>query len=86
VKVVILIGEAADSMERALSGTTVIERATSLGDAVRAAAAVAVPGEVVLLSPACASFDMFSDFEERGRVFKAEVKALERAGLRGATP
>jgi UDP-N-acetylmuramoylalanine--D-glutamate ligase len=86
VKAAILIGEAADSMERALSGETVIERAASLGEAVRAAAAVAGAGDVVLLSPACASFDMFTDFEERGRVFKAEVEALGRAGLRRATP
>ena len=38
---------------------------------------LARPGEVVLLSPACASFDMFRDFEERGRLFKAAVRALK---------
>jgi len=48
----------------------------SLGDAVKAAAEVAQPGDAVLLSPACASLDMFRNFEERGRLFAAAVEAL----------
>ncbi|MFQ5520524.1 MAG: UDP-N-acetylmuramoyl-L-alanine--D-glutamate ligase, partial [Candidatus Methylomirabilia bacterium] len=52
------------------------EAADSLEQAVRAARQAAEPGEVVLLSPACASFDMFEDFEQRGRVFETLVHAL----------
>lgn len=76
VKAAILIGEAAPAMERAFAGRTAVERAGSLREAVRAAAAIARSGDVVLLSPACASFDMFEDFEDRGRAFKHEVEAL----------
>jgi len=52
-----------------------VERAADLGDAVRKAAALARPGSVVLLSPAFTSYDMFSDYEDRGRRFKATVRA-----------
>jgi len=47
-----------------------------MAEAVARAAALAGPGDVVLLSPACASFDMFRDYEHRGEVFKSEVRAL----------
>jgi len=73
----VLIGEAADRMAEDLSGTTRIERAASMEEAVRIAFAAARPGDVVLLSPGCASFDMFTDFEERGAVFCAEVRRLK---------
>jgi UDP-N-acetylmuramoylalanine--D-glutamate ligase len=76
VKRLILIGEAAGVLRRALASACPMEEASSLEDAVQRAAAAASPGEVVLLSPACASFDMFADFEERGRVFKAAVRGL----------
>jgi len=76
VKRLVLIGEAADAMERSFAGVASVERAASLREAVRAAAESASPGDVVLLSPACASFDMFEDFEDRGRRFKDEVRAL----------
>ena len=76
VKRLILIGEAAPTLRRELTGACPMEEASSLEEAVLRAAAAASPGEVVLLSPACASFDMFADFEERGRVFKAAVRGL----------
>jgi UDP-N-acetylmuramoylalanine--D-glutamate ligase len=65
-------------MERTFEGAVPIERAASLGEAVLAARRAAAPGDVVLLSPACASFDMFDDFEDRGRQFKDLVAALSR--------
>jgi len=76
VKRLILIGQAAGKLRSQLDSACPMEEAFSLGEAVRRAAAVASPGEVVLLSPACASFDMFADFEERGRVFKEAVGRL----------
>jgi UDP-N-acetylmuramoylalanine--D-glutamate ligase len=54
--------------------------AASLEDAVREAARLAEPGDVVLLAPACASQDMFRDFEERGECFRAAVRSLEERG------
>ncbi len=76
VKRLILIGEAAETLRRTLALACPTEDASSLDEAVQRAAAAASPGEVVLLSPACASFDMFTDFEERGRAFKAAVREL----------
>ncbi|HPB31053.1 MAG TPA: hypothetical protein PLB62_06320, partial [Candidatus Sumerlaeota bacterium] len=52
------------------------EHVDNMGEAVRTAFSRARPGDVVLLSPGCSSFDMFQDFEERGRVFKAEVMKI----------
>jgi UDP-N-acetylmuramoylalanine--D-glutamate ligase len=76
VKVLILIGKAAGKMEEALGGSAETVRAATLQDAVRLAAGRSAPGDVVLLSPACASFDMFKDFEDRGRQFKEAVMNL----------
>ncbi len=76
VKTLILIGEAADRMEEAFSGMTTILRAENLPEAVSRAHDDAVSGDVVLLSPACASFDMFENFEHRGMVFKSLVHSL----------
>jgi len=76
VKLLILIGKAADKMANALGGSTETVLAKTLGDAVQLAAGRAKSGDVVLLSPACASFDMFKDFEDRGRQFKEAVKNL----------
>ena len=73
---VILIGEAAPLLRRAWDGLTTITEAATLRDAVSLAAQGASPGDVVLLSPACASFDMFTDYQDRGRQFKALVHAL----------
>ena len=71
---VLLIGRDAPLIEKALGG----ERCESLERAVERAAQIAKPGEAVLLSPACASFDMFRDYKHRGEVFAAAVKALAR--------
>ncbi len=72
---VLLIGRDTPHLEAALAGFST-ERCTTLEAAVQRAAEIARPGEVVLLSPACASFDMFRDYKHRGEVFAAAVKAL----------
>ena len=79
VKALVLIGEASDKMRAALGDLTKTVMAKDLGDAVAAARTLAQEGDVVLLSPACASFDMFRDFEDRGRQFKQIVMDLEVA-------
>jgi UDP-N-acetylmuramoylalanine--D-glutamate ligase len=75
-----LIGETAERLERDLEPAweagVAHDRFGTLGDAVRAAAAAARPGEVVLLAPACASFDAYRDYEERGEDFRSVVAAL----------
>jgi UDP-N-acetylmuramoylalanine--D-glutamate ligase len=76
VKRLILIGEAAPLIAKAMEGYQAVERADTLKQAVESAASGARTGEVVLLSPACASFDMFADYQDRGRQFKALVQAL----------
>lgn len=76
VKLMILIGKAADKMASVLGTSTETVFAQSLQKAVQLASARAGQGDVVLLSPACASFDMFRDFEDRGRQFKEAVMAL----------
>jgi UDP-N-acetylmuramoylalanine--D-glutamate ligase len=72
----ILIGEAAERMERELGNVTETCRASSMEDAVQRAADKTKPGGTVLMSPACSSFDMFKDYEERAQRFIAAVKAL----------
>ena len=72
----VLIGRDAAALEHALRGVCALERAVSLPDAVRAAAAAARAGDTVLLSPACASFDMFTDYAHRGAVFAQAVAEL----------
>ena len=76
VKKVILIGEDASILERALKGYTIVENAESMHEAVNKAAKIAQAGDVVLLSPACASYDMFKNYEHRGDVFISIVEAL----------
>jgi UDP-N-acetylmuramoylalanine--D-glutamate ligase len=76
VKQVILIGEATPLIKKAWAGATAISEAGSLREAVEFAAQEATLGDVVLMSPACASFDMFTDYQDRGRQFKAAVQAL----------
>jgi UDP-N-acetylmuramoylalanine--D-glutamate ligase len=76
VRKMILIGEDAPAIERELNSAAPFEHAADMHDAVSRAFAAALAGDVVLLAPACASFDMFESFEHRGRVFKDEVSRL----------
>ena len=76
VRHLILIGEAAGRMEQELGALTDTRRAGSLEEAVRLAAELTAAGGTVLMSPACSSFDMFRDYEERAERFIAAVKAL----------
>ena len=78
-RAVVLVGEMADRLERLLFDRAPGQprvQSGSIEDAVRVSAGLAQPGDVVLLSPACTSFDMFKNFEERGRVFKDAVRKL----------
>ena len=82
-RAVLLIGRDAALIERALAagglpGSLAVERCRTLEDAVARAAQLASSGEAVLLSPACASFDMFRDYRERGEAFASAVRALGR--------
>ena len=74
---VVAIGEARDLIAAALGSRVNVQQASDMRSAVRQAFALAKPGGTVLLSPACASFDMFRDYAERGRVFKQETRKLE---------
>jgi UDP-N-acetylmuramoylalanine--D-glutamate ligase len=76
VAALVTIGETGEELERLVRthGLQQVARASDLGDAVRRAASMAKPGAIVLLSPAFTSFDMFRDYEDRGRQFKAAVR------------
>lgn len=76
VKRVYTIGAAADKIESHLKGAAEIVHAETLANAIKRAAAAAQPGDVVLLAPACASFDQFNSYEHRGKVFKEVVRGL----------
>jgi len=76
VRHVVLIGRDAPAIAAVLAGVCPLSRAETLEAAVRTAARVAHAGDTVLLSPACASLDMFRDYTQRGRVFEQAVKAL----------
>ena len=77
VKAAVVIGEGRATLGAgAPRGDARVEEAATMGEAVRRAAALAAAGDVVLLSPACASFDLFRDYEHRGDVFAEEVRAL----------
>jgi UDP-N-acetylmuramoylalanine--D-glutamate ligase len=79
-RAVVLIGRDGPLIESAIAGTgAALERAATMNDAVASAFQAAQPGDVVLLSPACASFDMFANYKQRGEAFCAAVKALEHA-------
>jgi UDP-N-acetylmuramoylalanine--D-glutamate ligase len=77
VRTVITIGSAAEKIERQLAGVVKIEKAETLERAVAAAHAIAMAGDAVLLAPACASFDQFENYEQRGRIFKQLVRELK---------
>lgn len=72
----VLIGETAGELEQTLQLPVRTARVSTMADAVRAARAMAEPGDTVLLSPAAASYDMFANFAERGNVFRREVESL----------
>jgi UDP-N-acetylmuramoylalanine--D-glutamate ligase len=73
----VLIGRDGPLIEKAIGGGVSMETATDMNDAVRRARALAQSGDAVLLSPACASFDMFRNYEHRAQAFVAAVHALE---------
>lgn len=77
VRALVLIGEDAANIESQLKGTAEIVRADEMRDAVRKSFEAAEKGDSVLLAPACASFDMFGSFEERGTEFKFQVSGLK---------
>lgn len=84
VREVILIGEAREKIKNALRGFLAIYEAPTLEEAVNLAFSKAKSGDCVLLSPMCSSFDMFSNYEERGKVFKKAVFDLNKAITYGA--
>jgi UDP-N-acetylmuramoylalanine--D-glutamate ligase len=76
VKAIVLIGEATEKIKRSLGDLTETLMAKNLQEAVEISRSISTKGDIVLLSPACASFDMFADFEDRGRQFKKIVTEL----------
>jgi UDP-N-acetylmuramoylalanine--D-glutamate ligase len=80
VRKMILIGEDAKTIEAQIGNAAPHEHASNMRDAVQRAFAAAESGDIVLLAPACASFDMFESFEHRGRAFKEEVFGLRERG------
>jgi UDP-N-acetylmuramoylalanine--D-glutamate ligase len=81
-KSLVLLGEASGKIRTQLAGTVPMTQARSMEDAVKLAFRQAAPGNTVLLAPACASFDMFQNYEQRGREFKAAVGRLQGTGDR----
>ncbi|HEY8947148.1 MAG TPA: UDP-N-acetylmuramoyl-L-alanine--D-glutamate ligase [Polyangiaceae bacterium] len=75
-RAVVVIGEAAERIGSAIGDRLPVVRAASMEEAVRAAASLAAPGDAVLLSPACSSFDMFQSYAHRGDAFVAAVQRL----------
>jgi UDP-N-acetylmuramoylalanine--D-glutamate ligase len=73
------IGAAAEKIESQISGVVPVHHAGTLDAAVRRAANDAVAGDVVLLAPACSSFDQFENYEQRGKFFKQQVMLLRKA-------
>ena len=76
VKAIVAIGESAGKVEKAFQDVTTVTRANSMDGAIQNAKSLSVSGDLVLLSPACASFDWFSNYEHRGQVFKELVNRL----------
>lgn len=78
VKIILLIGEAREKIARELQGCAPLFNVETMGEAVRRGFRKAQDGDIVLLAPACTSWDMYQNFEERGRHFKGEVAALRK--------
>jgi UDP-N-acetylmuramoylalanine--D-glutamate ligase len=78
---VVVIGEAAGAIARAAEGVVEVRHGASMDDAVRHARSMAKPGDAVLLSPACSSFDMFRDYKHRGDEFVRAVRAMKGAKI-----
>jgi UDP-N-acetylmuramoylalanine--D-glutamate ligase len=76
VKHVLLLGEAAQKIALAIGSKFPVTHVPTMEDAVRLGLSISSPGDVILLSPACSSFDMFENYEDRGRVFKNVVQEL----------
>ncbi len=81
----LLVGAAAEKIERQIAGNVAIEHAGTIERAVEIASHAAQPGDIVLLAPACASFDQFQNFEHRGHVFKELVRQLEHHSANAAS-
>jgi len=75
--VALLIGAATEKIEKQIAGSVAVKRAETLARAVELASNAAKPGDVVLLAPACASFDQFENYEHRGRIFKELVRRVQ---------
>ena len=84
-RALVVLGEAAERIAAAVAGAVPTIHASDMGEAVRAAKHSARPGDAVLLSPACSSYDMFKDYKHRGEVFRDEVRKLI-GGDRRTTP
>ncbi|MGA2585628.1 MAG: UDP-N-acetylmuramoyl-L-alanine--D-glutamate ligase [Candidatus Aminicenantales bacterium] len=78
VKKAVLVGAAKEKIRKALTGVVPMEDAGSFHEVVPRAFAAAARGDIVLLAPACTSWDMFNNFEERGRTFKSDVRKLAK--------
>ncbi len=77
VKTVLLFGQDADLMEQSWQHCVTIQRVENMQQAVKSASEIALPGDIVLLSPACASFDMYSGFAARGEHFRSLVRMMQ---------
>ncbi len=80
----VLLGEAAEAIAQAVGDRVPVRCAATMDEAVRVAASLATPGDAVLLSPACSSFDMFRDYKHRGDEFARAVRALQGPGKEDA--
>ena len=81
----LLVGAAAEKIEKQIAGSVAIEHAGNIELAVEIASRAARPGDIVLLAPACASFDQFQNYEHRGRVFKELVRQLDHHSANAAS-